>query len=93
MVFAKNMTGISAPFWYRKVVWLMDYRHDPGDERPRGYQERDCTKLGLSLDLQAPQKSFTHQNLQDLIRKPTRLLLKLSVELLSRGGSHVTERG
>ena len=25
MIFAKNMTEISAFFWYRKVVWLMDY--------------------------------------------------------------------
>ncbi len=24
MTFAKIMTGISASFWYRKVVWLMD---------------------------------------------------------------------
>ena len=27
MIFAKNMAGISAPFWYQKVVWLTDYMH------------------------------------------------------------------
>ncbi len=25
MIFAKNMAGISAPIWYQKVVWLLNY--------------------------------------------------------------------